>query len=75
LHQDGVMEMLLSLHHLTQLQSLLYQKQKLQQKYEQDMKAIREDMSLQFNQIMSMIQQNPKLAHVKPEALKGKIFE
>jgi hypothetical protein len=39
------------------------------------MKAISEDMSLQFNQIMSMIQQNPKLAHVKPEVLKGKIFE
>src|ERR671931_358287 len=43
--------------------------QKLQQKYEQDMKAIREDMSQQFSQIMSVIQQNPKLVQVKPEVL------
>ncbi|PWU81207.1 MAG: hypothetical protein DLM72_08105 [Candidatus Nitrosopolaris wilkensis] len=38
-------------------------------KYEQDMKAMREDMNQQFTQIMTMIQQNPKLAHVKPEVL------
>src|SRR5919202_4070129 len=38
--------------------------QTLQQKYEQDMNAMREQM----NQIMSMIQQNPALAQVKPEA-------
>ena len=43
--------------------------QKLQQKYEQDMKSMRDEMNLQFSQIMSMIQQNPKLAQVKPEAL------
>jgi hypothetical protein len=39
--------------------------QTLQQKYEQDMKGMREQM----NQIISMIQQNPILAHVKPETL------
>ena len=39
--------------------------QTLQQKYEQEMSAMRE----QINHIMSMIQQNPALAQVKPEAL------
>ncbi|MDQ6668184.1 MAG: tyrosine-type recombinase/integrase [Thermoproteota archaeon] len=43
--------------------------QTMQQKYEQDMKAIREEMNQQFSQIMSLIQQNPKLAQVKPEIL------
>jgi len=44
----------------------------MQQKHEQDMKAMREEMNQQFNQIMSMIQQNPILAQVKPEALTKK---
>ena len=44
----------------------------MQQKHEQDMKAIREEMNQQFSQIMSMIQQNPILAQVKPEALTKK---
>jgi hypothetical protein len=35
--------------------------QVMKTKYEIDMKAMREEMN-QFNQIMSMIQQNPKLA-------------
>jgi hypothetical protein len=39
--------------------------QTLQQKYEQDMNAIREQM----NHIILMIQQNPTLAQIKPEAL------
>jgi integrase/recombinase XerD len=39
--------------------------QTLQQKYEQEMNAMRE----QVNQIMLMIQQNPALAQVKPEVL------
>ncbi len=39
--------------------------QAMQQKYEQEMNAVREQMS----QIMSMIQQNPTLAQVKPESL------
>jgi len=43
--------------------------QKLQARYEQDMKSMREEMNQHFSQIMSMIQQNPKLAHVKPEVL------
>ncbi|MDQ6862395.1 MAG: tyrosine-type recombinase/integrase [Thermoproteota archaeon] len=43
-----------------------------QQKHEQDMKAMREEMNQQFTQIMSIIQQNPKLAQVKPEALTRK---
>ena len=46
--------------------------QRLQGKYEQDMKAMREEMKQQFTQIMSMIQQNPQLAHIKPEALTTK---
>jgi hypothetical protein len=33
------------------------------------MKSMREEMNQQFAQIMSMIQQNPQLAHIKPEVL------
>jgi integrase/recombinase XerD len=47
--------------------------QTLQQKHEQDMEAMREEMNQQFSQIMSMIQQNPKLANIKQEALARKI--
>jgi hypothetical protein len=36
------------------------------------MKGIREEMNQQFTTIMSMIQQNPLLAHIKPEALREK---
>ena len=43
--------------------------QAIQQKYEQDMNAMRDEMNQQFSQIMSMIQQNPKLAYIKPEVL------
>lgn len=39
--------------------------QNLRERYEQDMKSVREQM----NQIMMMIQQNPKLANIKPEIL------
>jgi hypothetical protein len=39
--------------------------QSLQQKYEQDMNAMREQM----NHILSLIQQNPVLAQVKPNVL------
>src|SRR5688500_1374045 len=35
--------------------------QKLEQKYENDMKTLREDMNNQLSQMMLMIQQNPKL--------------
>jgi integrase/recombinase XerD len=42
--------------------------QEMKEKHEQEMKAIHDQM----NQIMIMIQQNPQLAHVKPEALATK---
>ena len=41
----------------------------LQEKYENDMKMLREDMNNQFSQIMLMIPQNPKLSLVNPEIL------
>jgi hypothetical protein len=41
----------------------------IKEKYEQDLQTMREETNQRFNQIMSMIQLNPKLAHVKPEAL------
>ena len=44
----------------------------MQQKYEQDMKDMREEMNQKFINIMSMIQQNPALANVKPEILSNK---
>ncbi len=47
----------------------------LKEKYEKDMKAMREEMNRQFSQIMSMIQRNPQLAYIKPEALTKKTFE
>jgi hypothetical protein len=46
-----------------------------QKRYEQDMKAMREEMNQQFSQVMCMIQQNPKLAQIKPEALIKKSAE
>jgi integrase/recombinase XerD len=49
--------------------------QKLQDKYEQDMKSMREEMNQQFCQIMSLIQQNPTLAQVKAEVLLNKPLE
>lgn len=47
----------------------------LRDKYEYDMKTMREEMSQQLSQIMSMIQQNAQLAYVKPEALATKKVE
>lgn len=41
----------------------------LKVKYEQDMKSMKEYMNKQFAQVMEMIQENPKLAKVKPEVL------
>jgi hypothetical protein len=43
--------------------------QRLQEKYQEDMKAMREEMNNQFSQIMSMVKNNPTLSQVKPEAL------
>jgi integrase len=44
----------------------------IEEKREQEMKLMREEMKQQYNQIMSMIQQNPVLAFVKPETLSKK---
>jgi integrase/recombinase XerD len=41
----------------------------LEQKYEKDIKTLREDMNNQLSKMMLMIQQNPKLSYVKPEIL------
>lgn len=49
--------------------------QVLKEKYEQDMKTMREETNQQFAHIMSMIQQNPQLAQIKPEALTMKTIE
>jgi len=46
--------------------------QKLQEKYEQDMKVMREEMNQQLSEIISMIKQNPALAHVKSDVLMAK---
>jgi hypothetical protein len=43
--------------------------QTIQQKHEQDLHKMREEMNQHFNQVMSVIQQNSNLAHVKPEVL------
>jgi len=42
----------------------------MEEKHEQDMKAMREEMNQQFTQIMSLVRQNPQLSQVKPEVLK-----
>lgn len=57
----------------TKMDSLEKENQTLKEKYEQDMKSMREDMNNQFTQVMSMIQQNPELAKVKPEVLTKKV--
>jgi hypothetical protein len=44
----------------------------LKEKYSQDIMAVREEMNQQFTQIISMIQQNPQLANIKPEVLSTK---
>jgi hypothetical protein len=49
--------------------------QTLKERYEQDMKSMKEmqeQMTKQFTQVMEMIQENPKLAKVKPEVLAEK---
>ena len=47
----------------------------LKVRHEEDMKLMREEMNKQFGQIMSMIQQNPQLAQVKPETLTKKALK
>ena len=46
----------------------------MKDKYELELETIRDETNQKFNQIMSMIQQNPQLAQVKPEALTKKIL-
>ena len=41
----------------------------MQEKHKQDMDAMREEMNQQFKKLMSMVQKNPILSHVKPDAL------
>ena len=48
--------------------------QTIQQKHEQDMEAMREEMNQRFIQMMSVIQQNPKLAQIKPKVLTDKLL-
>ena len=45
----------------------------LKERYEKEIKIMRKEMNQQFAHIMTMIQQNPKLAHIKPEVLTKKI--
>ena len=47
--------------------------QAIEEGYKQDIKDMREEMNQQFGQIMSMIQQNPHLAYIKPEVLTKKM--
>jgi integrase len=49
--------------------------QGMKKKYESEIESIREETNQKFNQIMAMIQQNPKLAQVKPEVLTTKMKE
>ena len=44
----------------------------IKEKYERDIQAIRDETNQRFNQIISIIQHNPKSAQVKPEALPKK---
>jgi integrase len=48
--------------------------QAIKEKYEQDIQAIRDETNQRFSQIISMIQHNPKLTQVKPDALLKKNF-
>jgi hypothetical protein len=40
-----------------------------------EVESIRQEMNKQFSHVMSLIQQNPRLAQVKPEALVEKSRE
>jgi hypothetical protein len=47
--------------------------QSLKERYELDMRSMREDMNKQFTQVVELIRENPKLARVKPEVLTKRI--
>lgn len=46
--------------------------QSLEEKHRLEINNLEEKMEQRFNQVLSMIQQNPVLAHVKPEVLTKK---
>jgi integrase len=46
--------------------------QDMKEKHESEIESIREETNQKFNQIMTMIQQNPQLAQVKPDVLVSK---
>jgi integrase/recombinase XerD len=46
----------------------------LKEKYEQDMQKMREEMQQNFSQIISLMNQNPQLANIKPEVLSKKVM-
>jgi len=46
----------------------------IEEGYKQDIKHMQEEMNQQFGQIMSMIQQNPQLANIKPEVMSKKVL-
>jgi hypothetical protein len=48
--------------------------QSIEEKYKRDMKAMREEMHQNFTQIISLINQNPQLANIKPEAMSKKVL-
>ena len=48
--------------------------QQIQEKYEQDMQKMREEMHQNFSQIISLMNQNPRLANIKPEILSKKVM-
>jgi hypothetical protein len=45
------------------------EKQIMSQKHEQDMQELREQTDRKLNEIILMIQKNPKLSRLKPEVL------
>jgi hypothetical protein len=49
--------------------------QAVKDRYESEIEAIRDETNQKFNQIMAMIQHNPKLVQVKPEVLMSKGIE
>ena len=46
----------------------------IEERYKQDIKHMQEEMNQHFSQIMSMIQQNPQLANIKPEVMSKKVL-
>ena len=49
--------------------------QAIQDKYENEISSMREEMQRNFSQIISIVQQNPLLSHIKPEVLTYKVIE